>query len=114
MNKELMKKMKANTTVFGELPEEMQNAFRDSTLSFNDCQIRTEHGWVCKIQDAFSNSATYRLVEDYEEPEEEGDITATRFKYRKEDESLPRNDTKRYGPWLEDNVIRTDCGRLSE
>jgi hypothetical protein len=48
------------------------------------------------------------------EQEQTGNITATNFNYHNEDESLPQNDPKRYGPFLNDNVIRTTCGRMDD
>jgi hypothetical protein len=51
---------------------------------------------------------------EYREAEEKGDITVIKFKYHKEDESFAEDDPKRYGKFIEDGIIRTECGRLDK
>lgn len=64
--------------------------------------------WLCE-----SGEQQYWDWMEYREGEEEGDITATSFHYHgEEDETKAQNDPDRYGEFMEDNIIRTSCGRL--
>lgn len=64
--------------------------------------------WLCE-----SGEQQYWDWMEYRESEEEGDITATSFHYHgEEDQTKERTDPARYGEFMEDNIIRTDCGRL--
>ena len=64
--------------------------------------------WLCG-----SGEQQYWMWMEYREQEEKGDITATSFEYHgEEDKTKSKNDPKRYGEFMSDNIIRTTCGRL--
>lgn len=65
--------------------------------------------WLCRIGEQHYWEWMKKLEEH-----KEGDVTVVSFKYYKEDESLPENDPKRYGEFIEDGIIRTECGRLDK
>jgi hypothetical protein len=65
--------------------------------------------WLCEIgEQDYWNSMQYR------EQEEDGNITVVQFHYHVEDKSKAADDPSRYGKFLEDNIIRTTCGRLDK
>src|SRR5665213_1327143 len=78
--------------------------------------------WLCN-----QGEQDYFNAMEYREKEEDGDITVVSFHYHgKEDETKAKNDPKRYllhrvigfmgntkyGGFMEDGIIRTECGRL--
>ena len=64
--------------------------------------------WLCE-----SGEQQYWQCMEVLEEGEEGNITATSFHYHGvEDETKAKNDPKRYGKFMCDNIIRTTCGRL--
>lgn len=66
--------------------------------------------WLCG-----SGEQGYWNWMEYREEEEEGDITAVEFEYHgEEDKTKARNDPKRYGAFMNDNIIRTTCSRLDK
>lgn len=66
--------------------------------------------WLCE-----SGEQHYWNWMEYRENEKVGNITATEFHYHgEEDETKGKNDPKRYGKFMCDNVIRTTCGRLGK
>jgi hypothetical protein len=74
-----------------------------------------------KVADHFCNWLCWAGEQDYwtwmecREGEEDGDITAIEFNYHgKEDETKAKNDPERYGEFMCDGIIRTECGRLDE
>jgi len=81
------------------------------TIEFaNQKALRHFAVWLCE-----SGEQAYWQWMEVREEEEEGDITATSFHYHgPEDETKATNDPKRYGEFMCDNTIRTDCGRLDK
>jgi len=66
--------------------------------------------WLCE-----SGEQDYWNWQEYREEDEEGDITATEFHYHgEEDETKAKDDPKRYGKFMGDNIIRTTVGRLDK
>ena len=65
--------------------------------------------WLCEL-----GEQNYWNWMEYREKEEKGDITVISFKYHEENESFAEDDPKRYGKFLEDGIIRTECGRLDK
>ena len=51
---------------------------------------------------------------DYREIVTEGPITSLRFHYHPENPQHPEEDPRRYGEFLADGVIRTECGRKDD
>ena len=64
--------------------------------------------WLCE-----SGEQQYWDWMEYREEEEEGDITAKSFHYHGEDLNVPISNRK-YGEFVNDNVINTRCGRLDK
>ena len=92
-------------------PQEQECTMKKLTIEF-DNEKALEHFacWLCES----GEQSYWGWMESRECEEETPNMTATSLKYCAEDESLPRNDKKRYGKWLEDNTIRTVCGRLDK
>ena len=66
--------------------------------------------WLCE-----SGEQNYWDWMECREQEENGDITAVSFHYHGiEDETKKKTDPKRYGEFMNDNTIRTTCGRLKK
>ena len=79
------------------------------TIRF-DNQEALKHfaSWLCG-----SGEQQYWDWMKYRESEEDGDITVREFHYHgEEDKTKAKNDPLRYKEFMEDNIIRTTCGRL--
>lgn len=79
------------------------------TIEF-DNQEALDHfaGWLCG-----SGEQHYWDWMECRESEDEGNITAFQFHYHGvEDETKAKDDPERYGEFMCDNVIRTNCGRI--
>ncbi len=63
--------------------------------------------WLCE-----AGEQDYWTWMECRETEEAGPITAVNFHYHLEDPRYPKDDDRRYGPFMGDQTIRTTCGRL--
>ena len=79
-----------------------------------DNQDALEHfaGWLCE-----SGEQDYFQWMEYREAEDNGNITAVEFHYHGEvDKTKKKHEPGYYGTqnFVEDNIIRTTCGRLTD
>lgn len=73
----------------------------------NEKALELFASWLCE-----AGEQDYWQWMEYREEEEEGPITVTQFIYHAEDKSKAKNDPARYGRFLAERIIRTECGRL--